>query len=305
MVCGVDDHRKDVALRCLNVDEFESSFRLLSVKNSPTDLPIQFICRSGSLHAGAADKLQSMEMRAFTVDHAEPESTPQFNVWEIVHVSSTIPLRSYNPTFLSFSAADFAIDDWWYLLSRTVMDGWPMLCGLHCVSLTVINSLVLAALFSRTNDIDLRAPNFNSVSASINRDCESNCISSATSKCIPKLFDRMLSEDQKAFATMADSHEYDGSGPLLGRFRTNGHGTNKLRDKAAPQTTFGTGNTSSISVGTYTIRDIPPGTEITFSYCDPLDSAAKLRQVSRSVWYHLMQVVVPFCNPRLRAIQDR
>ncbi|KAE9409002.1 hypothetical protein BT96DRAFT_1095462 [Gymnopus androsaceus JB14] len=109
-------------------------------------------------------------------------------------------------------------------------------------------------------------------------------------KVVQMAFDRMPPENQKAFMTMANSHELDGSGPLVGRIRTNGFGCEGLRDKDAtgrfgrysaickdttrinhsctPNTTRHW-NTSSFSLRTYAVCDILPGTEITLAYCHP------------------------------------
>lgn len=54
---------------------------------------------------------------------------------------------------------------------------------------------------------------------------------SDTEKILEALIARMHPEDKEAFMALPNSHQNDGSGPILGRIRTNGFGEASLMDQ--------------------------------------------------------------------------
>ncbi|KAE9407352.1 SET domain-containing protein [Gymnopus androsaceus JB14] len=117
-----------------------------------------------------------------------------------------------------------------------------------------------------------------------------------TEKSRKLLFDRLPLEYQKAFMELANSHEHDGSGSIVGRIRTNGIECVGLRDKdttgdlgrytcvckdisrinhsCCPNANY-CWHTESFSVRVYAVRDIPANTEITIAYCEILRTASE------------------------------
>ncbi|TFK31211.1 hypothetical protein BDQ12DRAFT_708041 [Crucibulum laeve] len=111
--------------------------------------------------------------------------------------------------------------------------------------------------------------------------------------------DRMFPENRKAFYTLANAHTEDGSGPIMGRIRTNGYGViEKLYDKelahlavcdklsyinhsCRPNVTQDF-DVASFSFQLRASRDIKPDEQLFYSYCE-VDSSAtdRKRQLAR------------------------
>ncbi|KZT41071.1 SET domain-containing protein [Sistotremastrum suecicum HHB10207 ss-3] len=116
-------------------------------------------------------------------------------------------------------------------------------------------------------------------------------------KLLETVFKRMPPENQKAYMELANSHTHDGSGPLLGRFRTNGLGIDTLIDPFRTSHAIHSGICKDISrvnhscgpnagrafdVATFCFelraaRPISAGEEITIHYCSVMDKCS-LRQ---------------------------
>ncbi|KAF9062595.1 hypothetical protein BDP27DRAFT_1427733 [Rhodocollybia butyracea] len=99
-------------------------------------------------------------------------------------------------------------------------------------------------------------------------------------------FDRMADEYKEEFMALANSHEHDGSDEIVGRIRTNGiqaldgagsavcKDISRVNHSCGPNTSF-SWHTESFSVQLIAVRDIPPNTEITISYCNKLAPASE------------------------------
>ncbi|KAE9386381.1 hypothetical protein BT96DRAFT_1026255 [Gymnopus androsaceus JB14] len=92
---------------------------------------------------------------------------------------------------------------------------------------------------------------------------------------------RMPEMHQRAFMELKNAHEQDGSGPHMGRTRTNGRidcaickDISRINHSCSPNVVF-SWHISSFSVRIRAVRDIPSGSEMTISYCRILDSAAE------------------------------
>ncbi|KAF7295981.1 Aldehyde dehydrogenase [Mycena kentingensis (nom. inval.)] len=114
-------------------------------------------------------------------------------------------------------------------------------------------------------------------------------------KYLEDVLQRMRPADREAFMSLHNSHLTDGSGPIGGRIRTNGFGLeglapgiegpmgsysvvanqmSRMNNSCSPNT----GSRwidASISYNVFAVRDIAEGEELTLTYAEPLDPAAK------------------------------
>ncbi|KAF9024825.1 SET domain-containing protein [Hymenopellis radicata] len=115
-----------------------------------------------------------------------------------------------------------------------------------------------------------------------------------TEKTLEIAYERLLPELQERYMALSNCHENDGSGPILGRLRTNAFGItplapeseipysgvfdvlSRINHSCGPNTDRHF-DMKTFSMKLYAVRDIKEGEEITTSYCD-LEVATAARQ---------------------------